>query len=58
MESKSLLKTISAIGLILTIIPSFFVFAGVITLDIDKLLMLFGTLFWFICSPFWMNQKS
>lgn len=53
---KMLLKIISYIGLILTLIPSFFVFLKVIELDTNKYLMLVGTLLWFGCSPFWMNR--
>ena len=56
--SKILLKIISYIGLILTLIPSFLVFLKVIELDTNKYLMLFGTLLWFGCSPFWMNRTK
>lgn len=52
-----LLKILSAIGLILTLVPSFLVFAGVIDLECNKTLMLAGTILWFITAPFWMNQK-
>ena len=54
---KSLLKIVSLIGLLATIIPSFLVFGGVITLDSNKVLMMIGTLLWFISAPFWMNKK-
>ena len=56
--SKMLLKIISYIGLILTLFPSFLVFMKLIELDTNKYLMLFGTLLWFICSPFWMNKTK
>ena len=29
----------------------------VITLDMNNLLMMFGTILWFISAPFWMNKK-
>ncbi len=54
---KSLLKIVSIIGLIATIVPSFLVFWGVITLDSNKVLMIIGTLLWFSTAPFWMNKK-
>lgn len=55
---KSILKIFSAIGLILTVIPSFMVFSGAISLDINKWLMLLGTILWFSTAPFWMNKKA
>lgn len=54
---RSLLKIISVIGLLATIVPSFLVFANIITSDTNKLLMIFGTILWFGSSPFWMNKK-
>jgi hypothetical protein len=54
---KAFLKILSATGLILTLAPSFMVFSGVITLDMDKWLMLLGTIMWFVTAPFWMNKK-
>lgn len=55
---KSLLKIVSLIGLLATVIPSFLVFLGAITLDNNKVLMIIGTLLWFISAPFWMNKKA
>jgi high-affinity Fe2+/Pb2+ permease len=55
---KLLLKLISFIGLALTVIPAFLVFAGTIDLSMHKNLMLAGTLFWFIPAPFWMGRKN
>jgi len=55
---KPVIKIISFLGLALTIIPSFLVFAGVTTLDTCKLLMFFGSVVWFISAPSWMNQKG
>jgi uncharacterized membrane protein YjjP (DUF1212 family) len=56
MKLKLLLKLLSAIGFILTILPSFFVFNNIIDLNTDKLLMFIGTIIWFSSSPFWMNK--
>ncbi len=55
---KTLLKFVSLVGLLVTIVPSFLVFADIITLDTNKLLMILGTLLWFISVPFWMNKKT
>ncbi|MEJ2545259.1 MAG: hypothetical protein P8Y99_14420 [Calditrichaceae bacterium] len=56
--SRMILKIVSYIGLILTLIPSFLVFSKVIELDTNKYLMLFGTLLWFGCAPFWINKTK
>jgi len=55
---KMILKIISFIGLILTVLPSFMVFSGSITLDMHKWLMLLGTILWFVTAPFWMNKNA
>lgn len=55
---KSLIKIISYLGLILTIVPSFLVFNGNITLDNSKWIMLIGTILWFISAPSWMNKAE
>ena len=55
---KTLLKIVSLIGLLATIVPSFLVFAEIITLDTNKLLMIIGTILWFVSVPFWMNKKD
>lgn len=52
------LKTLSAVGLGLTVLPSVFVFTGAITWDTHALLMLVGTVMWFATAPFWMETKD
>ncbi|MCK5455490.1 MAG: hypothetical protein KAI45_00095 [Melioribacteraceae bacterium] len=54
---KSLLKLVSLIGLVVTIVPAFLVFTDVITLSNSKVLMMVGTILWFVSAPFWMNKK-
>ena len=54
---KTFLKLVSLVGLLITIVPSFLVFADVISLDTNKFLMILGTLLWFISVPFWMDKK-
>lgn len=53
-----IIKIISYIGLGLTLIPSFLVFTGNITLDFSKNLMLIGTILWFLSAPSWMNKTE
>lgn len=55
---NTILKIISAIGLILTLGPSVLVFLGLISLETHKILMLIGTVLWFVATPFWMYRKS
>lgn len=54
----SLLKTISYAGLALSILPSLFVFQGVLSLVTYKQLMLVGTLLWVSTAPFWINRNK
>lgn len=55
---KLLVKFISYIGLLLTLIPSLMVFTGNISLDSGKVLMLIGTIVWFVSAPGWMNKAE
>ncbi len=55
---KKAAQIISYICLVLTLVPSFLVFFGYISLDMNKNLMLAGTIGWFITAPFWMNKKE
>jgi hypothetical protein len=58
MKSKSVLKIISGVGLLLTIVPSLYVFAGTIDIKANKILMLIGTIIWFLTAPLWMNKSK
>lgn len=55
---RSILKLVSFIGLLLTVVPSFLVFSELIELSFHKTLMLIGTLLWFFTAPFWMNKQE
>ena len=55
---KLLIKSISYIGLGLTLIPSLLVFAGNISFDSSKMLMFIGTIIWFVSAPSWMNKAE
>ena len=53
-----LLKVVSAAGLGLTVVPSYFVFCGSITWETHAILMLVGTVVWFGSAPFWMKKEN
>jgi hypothetical protein len=55
---KLLVKFISYLSLGLTLIPSFFVFMGNISLDLSKMLTFVGTIIWFVSAPSWMNKTK
>ena len=52
----ALLKSLSLVGLGLTVIPAFLVYADVIAWETHTTLMLVGTVLWFATSPFWMRE--
>lgn len=51
------LKIVSYIGLGLTLIPAFLVFAGRLTWNTHAILMIIGTLLWFLTAPLWIKEK-
>ena len=55
---KLILKIISYSGLALTILPSIFVFKGVIELKTHFILMGIGLVVWFATAPLWMKSVS
>jgi hypothetical protein len=55
---KKTLFTLSIICLLLTLLPSFFVYAGIITLQLNKTLMLIGTIGWFLLAALKMNAAE
>ena len=55
---KKLLIAASLMGLGLTLIPSFLVFSGSITLDSNKVLMLLGTIVWFAAGSRWLGRDE
>lgn len=52
------LKIISYTGLLLTILPSFLHFAGLIEFELHKWVTLFGTVIYLSTAPFWMNKEK
>ena len=55
---KNLLIIISILSLAITLVPSFLVLSGMMTLEMNKTLMLIGTIGWFATAPSWMNKKE
>jgi hypothetical protein len=55
---KKLLVLVSIGSLLLTLIPAFLVISNIISLEMNKNLMLIGTLGWFLTAPYWMNKKT
>lgn len=49
------LKALSALGLVLTVGPSFFVFAGLVAWETHAWIMAAGTALWFATAPFWIK---
>lgn len=56
--SRSILKIIALLGLILTIMPAIMVFLGFIGFATHKTLMVVGTLLWFLARPFTLEKES
>lgn len=56
--NRKILKTISYLGLAVTLVPSILVYTGIINLDQNKTLALIGTLIWFGSAPFWINKQG
>lgn len=55
---KAILKIISLIGLLLTMIPPVLIFMGSIDLEGTKSLMTLGMVAWFGSAPFWINRRT
>ena len=53
-----ILKSVSFIGLVLTLLPSFFVLTGSIDQEMNKNMMMLGTAMWFLTVPFWINKRT
>jgi hypothetical protein len=55
---RMLLKLVSFVGLGLTVVPAFLVFAGTLTWNTHAVLMGIGALLWFATAPFWMLEAD
>jgi hypothetical protein len=55
---KTVLKIVSYVGLVLTVVPAFAVMAGAISWETHALLMFIGMVVWFCSAPFWMRRAT
>jgi len=55
---KNLLKLLSLVGLILSIVPPVMLFLGKMEMDSMKLWMGVGMVVWMVTAPFWINKSS
>lgn len=55
---KNLLKPLSFIGLLMTIVPPVMLFSGNLEMGQMKLVMGLGMVLWMLTAPFWVNAKS
>ena len=51
-----LLRAISYLGLLLTVLPAVLVFTATIELNDYKAIMLVGTILYLATAPFWINR--
>ena len=54
---KNLLKLLSLVGLILSIVPPVMLFLGKMQMDSMKFWMGVGMVVWMVTAPFWINKK-
>ncbi len=55
---KIVLKIVSLLALLLTVLPSILFLMGSVELKQVKLLMLIATIVWFVVTPLWMWKKE
>jgi hypothetical protein len=55
---RRVLQSLSLLGLLLTVLPAFLVFAGRIEWNTHANLMLIGMILWFGSAPFWMRREE
>lgn len=53
---KLLASIFAVLALCLTVVPSILVFYGTIENDLNKKLMMAGTLLWFVAAPIWFRK--
>ncbi|MFH1940771.1 MAG: hypothetical protein ABIL68_01610 [bacterium] len=54
---RTFILTLAVLGLILTVVPSFFVFFGRTSWEIHSRLMIIGMVLWFVFAPIAMKEK-
>jgi hypothetical protein len=56
--TRFVLKTVSFLGLALSIIPAFLVFGGVVSKDVHLQVMILGMVMWFGTAIFWIKRDQ
>lgn len=55
---KNLLKLISLLGLVMSILPPVLFFLGKMEMNSMKLWMGIGMVVWMVTAPFWINKPT
>lgn len=55
---KTFLKSVSYLGLALSIVPSLLVFAGRLSMETNLNLMAVGMVLWFATAVFWIKRDQ
>jgi hypothetical protein len=55
---RTIFILLSILGLLLTIVPSLLVFAGLMEFSMHTTLMVAGTAVWFITAPLWIKKQK
>jgi len=55
-QTKRILQTISLVGLVVTVLPAFLVFGGIVSKQTHVHLMLLGMVMWFGTAIFWIRR--
>lgn len=55
---NKLIRMVAALGLALTIVPGLLIHFGNVSIDVNKQLMLAGTIIWFFSAPLLMKKNS
>ena len=55
--NAQVLKIVSLVALLATLVPCLLYFGGILGHDAVKILALIGTIVWFIATPMWMSRK-
>jgi len=53
----TILKTVSYLALVATIVPSILVFSQKMDSNTNKAIMAVAMVLWFLTAPFWINKK-
>ena len=55
-QTRRILQTISFLGLVVSVLPAFLVFGGVVSKQTHAHLMVVGMLMWFGTATFWIRR--